>query len=130
MQEGYSSLSVCMSFTALTARVLNSAVQAWYGISTILQRFVFRGFCEKIIASSTGAPVYEVLFVFYSHPNDVTETATFDRAILLAMLCVHYLWLNDGSLWLSCGGKIQVIVDGWLKHTFSFSKLYILFNAR
>ena len=28
-----------------------------------------------------GVAIYEVLFVFYSYPNDETETVTFDRPI-------------------------------------------------
>ena len=61
--------------------------------------------------------IYEVLFVFYSYPNDDTEMATFDRTVLLAMLHSLSIWLNDGGPWLSCGRNIQVSVDGWLKHT-------------
>ena len=32
-----------------------------------------------------GTAIHEVLFVFYSYPNDNTETATFDRTVLIAM---------------------------------------------
>ena len=31
-----------------------------------------------LFMSLIGAAVYEVLFVFFSYPNDDTETATFD----------------------------------------------------
>ena len=33
--------------------------------------------------------IYQVLFVFYSYPNDDTETATFDLTVAL------HVWLND-----------------------------------
>ena len=41
-----------------------------------------------VIYLAIGAAIHEVLFVFYSYPNDDTETATFDRTvrIVLAML--------------------------------------------
>ena len=32
-----------------------------------------------------GTAIHEVLFVFYSYPNDDTETGTFDRAVLIVM---------------------------------------------
>ena len=32
-----------------------------------------------VIYLAISAAIYEVLFVFYSYPNDDTETATFDR---------------------------------------------------
>ena len=43
-----------------------------------------------VIYLAIGTAIYEVLFVFYSCPNDDTETATFDRTrtvlIVIAML--------------------------------------------
>ena len=36
-----------------------------------------------VIYLAIGAAIYEVLFVFYSYPNDDTETATFDRTVLI-----------------------------------------------
>ena len=38
-----------------------------------------------VIYLAIGAAIYEVLFVFYSYPNDDTETATFDRTVLTVM---------------------------------------------
>ena len=38
-----------------------------------------------VIYLAIGAAIYEVLFVFYSYPNDDTETATFDRTVLIVM---------------------------------------------
>ena len=70
--------------------------------------------------SSIGAAIYEVLFVFFSYPNDDTETATFDRtvryavAIYVALFMVERWW-SVAQLRL----KIQVSVDGWLKHSYS-----------
>ena len=32
-----------------------------------------------------GAAIHKVLFVFYSYPNDDTETATFDRTVLIVL---------------------------------------------
>ena len=34
-----------------------------------------------VIYLAIGAAIYEVLFVFYSYPNNDTETVTFDRPI-------------------------------------------------
>ena len=31
------------------------------------------------------AAIYKVLFVFYSYPNDDTETVTFDRTVLIML---------------------------------------------
>ena len=39
-----------------------------------------------IIYFAIGAAICEVLFVFYSYPNDDAETATFDRPIILLVL--------------------------------------------
>ena len=36
-----------------------------------------------VIYLAIGAAIHEVLFVFYSYPNDNTETATFDRTVLI-----------------------------------------------
>ena len=38
-----------------------------------------------VIYLAIGAAIYEILFVFYSYPNDDTETATFDRTVLIVM---------------------------------------------
>ena len=38
-----------------------------------------------VIYHAIGATIYEVLFVFYSYPNDDTETATFDCTVLIVM---------------------------------------------
>ena len=38
-----------------------------------------------VIYLATGVAIYEVLFVFYSYPNDDTKTATFDRNVLIVM---------------------------------------------
>ena len=40
-----------------------------------------------VIYLAIGAAIYEVLFVFYSYPNDDTETATFDRTVLIVRKC-------------------------------------------
>ena len=34
-----------------------------------------------VIYLAIGAAIHEVLFVFYSYPNNNTETATFDRTV-------------------------------------------------
>ena len=39
-------------------------------------------------AVAIGAAIHEVLLVFYSYPNDDTETATFDRTVLIVMTTV------------------------------------------
>ena len=38
-----------------------------------------------VIYLATGTAIHEVLFVFYSYPNDDTETATFDRTVLIVL---------------------------------------------
>ncbi len=38
-----------------------------------------------VIYLAIGAAIHEVLFVFFSYPNDDTETATFDRIVLIVM---------------------------------------------
>ena len=38
-----------------------------------------------VIYLAIGVAIYEVLFVFYSYPNDDMETATFDRTVLIVM---------------------------------------------
>ena len=38
-----------------------------------------------VIYLAIGAAIHEVLFVFYSYPNDDTETATFDRTVLIVL---------------------------------------------
>ena len=48
-----------------------------------------------VIYLAIGAAIHEVLFVFYSYPNDNTETATFDRTVLIVM------YVDNGGLRLS-----------------------------
>ena len=38
-----------------------------------------------VIYLAISAAMYEVLFVFYSYPNDDMEMATFDRTVLIVM---------------------------------------------
>ena len=38
-----------------------------------------------VIYLAIGTAIHEVLFVFYSYPNDDTETATFDRTVLIVI---------------------------------------------
>ena len=38
-----------------------------------------------VIYLAIGAAIHEVLFVFYSYPNDDTEMATFDRTVLIVL---------------------------------------------
>ena len=38
-----------------------------------------------VIYLATGTAIHEVLFVFYLYPNDDTETATFDRTVLIVI---------------------------------------------
>ena len=47
---------------------------------------LLKALCSKVMASFTssiGTAIYKVLFVVYSYPNDDTETATFDRTVLI-----------------------------------------------
>ena len=60
-----------------------------------------------VIYLSIGAAICEVLFVFYSYPNDDTETATFDRPIILLVLGRSYTVSVHG--W-----KSLVSVHDWL----------------
>ena len=39
-----------------------------------------------VIYLAIGVAIHEVLFVFYSYPNENTETATFDRTVLIVSL--------------------------------------------
>ena len=88
-------MSVCLSVNALTARVLLSAIQTWYYHNRHDTYKVFdswillKWLCSKVISSfsdlAIGAAIHEVLFVFYSYPNDDTETATFDRTVLIVL---------------------------------------------
>ena len=57
-----------------------------------------------VICLAIGASICEVLFVFYSYPNDDLEPATFDRPIILLAITVVQLWC-----------KILVSVHDWLK---------------
>ena len=83
-------LSVCVSVTVLTARVLILAVQSWYygiGTSKVFDSSILlKVLCSEVMASFTssiGTAIYQVLFVVYSYPNDDTETATFDLTVLI-----------------------------------------------
>ena len=38
-----------------------------------------------VICLAIGTAIHEVLFVFYTYPNDDTETATFDRTVLIVI---------------------------------------------
>ena len=64
-----------------------------------------------VIYLAIGAAIYEVLFVFYSYPNDDTETATFDRTVLIVMA------MYNGGLRLSCPSEPVSVYD-WLKNGF------------
>ena len=44
---------------------------------------LFQSYAVTYLAIS--AATQEVLFVFYSYPNDDTETATFDRTVLIVL---------------------------------------------
>ena len=68
-----------------------------------------------VIYLAIGAAIHDVLFVFYSYPNDDTETATFDRTVLIMLHCVGYVD-NDG-LRLSCPSEPVSVYD-WLKNGF------------
>ena len=125
-----------MSVTVLTARVLILAVQAWYyrnrhGTSKVFDSSILlKLLCSKVMASFTssiGTAIYQVLFVVYSYPNDDTETATFDLAVLILycrswsqkLSCPYepvsvYYWLNEENSEVTC--------DPWLAsltHTIS-----------
>ena len=52
-----------------------------------------------IIYLTISVAICEVLFVFYSYPNDDTETATFDSPIILLAITVvqAQLWWEDPS---------------------------------
>ena len=41
-----------------------------------------------VIYLAIGVAIHEVLFVFYSYPNENTETATFDRTVLTVVYVV------------------------------------------
>ena len=46
-----------------------------------------------VIYLAISAAMYEVLFVFYSYPNDDMEMATFDRTVLIVMaLLTTLVW--------------------------------------
>ena len=64
-----------------------------------------------VIYLAIGAAIYEVLFVFYSYPNDDTETATFDRTAMLIVL------KRLGGLRLSCPSEPVSVYD-WFKNGF------------
>ena len=59
-----------------------------------------------VIYPAIGAAIHEVLFVFYSYPNDDTETATFDRTVLIP---VHSL--DSRSYVLASHKRVPVHMD-------------------
>ena len=65
-----------------------------------------------VIYLAIGVAIYEVLFVFYSYPNDDTEMATFDRTVQ----CSDD-YVDNGGLRLSCPSE-PVSVYVWLKNGF------------
>ena len=69
--------------------------------------------CYAVIYLAIGAAIYEVLFVFYSYPNDDTETATFDRTIYTD----SDGYVDNGGLRLSCPSESVSVYD-WLKNGF------------
>ena len=90
-------LSVCQSNNALTARVLISAIQTWYYQNQYHTLEVFFDWyidfakmalfkTYAVIYLAIGTAICEVLFVFYSYPNDDIVMATFDCLILHACL--------------------------------------------
>ena len=60
-----------------------------------------------VIFLAIGAAIHEVLFVFYSYPNDDTETVTFD----------HTVYVDNGGLRLSCPSEPVSVYD-WLQNGF------------
>ena len=54
-----------------------------------------------VIYLAIGAAIYEVLFVFYSYPNDDTETATFDRTVQIVMAAMLTSCQRRSEAWLS-----------------------------
>ena len=64
-----------------------------------------------VIYLAIGAAIYKVLFVFYSYPNDDTETVTFDRTVLI------HSYVDNGGLRLSCPSEPVSVYD-WLKNGF------------
>ena len=54
-----------------------------------------------VIYLAIGAAIYEVLFVFYSYPDDDTETATFDRTVLIVMAMLTTAAYGRSEAWLS-----------------------------
>ena len=59
------------------------------------------------------AAMNEVLFVFYSYPNDNTETTTFDRT----QCTDNDGYVDNGGLRLSCPSELVSVYD-WLKNGF------------
>ena len=62
-----------------------------------------------VIYLAIGAAIYKVLFVFYSYPDDDTETVTFDRTVLIVMAIT--------VVRLSCPSEPVSVYD-WLKNGF------------
>ena len=50
-----------------------------------------------VIYLAIGTAIHEVLFVFYSYPNDDTETATFDRTVDLLIVIAMLTTVVRGS---------------------------------
>ena len=66
-----------------------------------------------VIYLAIGTAIHEVLFVFYSYPNDDTETATFDRTVLI----YSDSYVDNCGPRLSCPSEPVSVYD-WLKNDF------------
>ena len=51
------------------------------------------------LAIGTAIHVYDVLFIFYSYPNDDTETATIDRPIHASYCWLCCITVVRAQLW-------------------------------
>ena len=105
MQQGYSSLSVCVSVcvcVCVCSRSICSSVDPCcpsmvrnrHDTSKVFDlSILLKMLCSKVMASFTssiGAAIYKVLLVvIHSYPNDDSETATFDLTVVMAMLTIR-----------------------------------------
>ena len=65
-----------------------------------------------VIYLAIGVAIHKVLFVFCSYPNDDTETATFDRTVLIdSMVIVMCSYADNGGLRLSCPSQPISVYD-------------------
>ena len=116
-----------MSFTALTARVLKSAVQVWYlrkyhDSSKVFDSWILRKALRSKVIADLPLRSARPYMKYCSYSTRIRMKTRKRRPLTSQyrwLCCIVYLWLNDGGPWLSCGEKIQVSVDGWLKHSFS-----------